>query len=248
MIITETILRKIIRKALLEAIEEGGTNMQSLYHFTSIDSLAQILADGYLKTNRWQEDRRNGKRFVSFTRHRSNLEGFAYPRELDARIEIDGQKISSVRGNIYPYEYYSPDRRWSEINDDYRTAKTKYQDAHANGKHRSGEEAYMHQAEESFETISEKLYLVDVVKRIDILVPYNLLSRIENFGTKKQTTWINKIRKLLFSKSPLIEVVYVYENEKDFNLQTENCIPLIKYFENLIKCAYSSYQNEPAAE
>lgn len=243
MIITEDILRQIVRTALLEAIEEGGTNMQSLYHFTDLDKLVKILSDGYLNTNQWQDDRRNGKRFVSFTRHRSNLEGFAFPRNCNVRIEVDGQKLSSVHGNVYPYEYYSPGRRWSNINSDYRSAKKKYQDAHARGIHRSGEEAYMHQAEESFETKSPKLFICDVVKRIDILVPNNLLNAISNFNQEQKYEWVYKMRQLLFNSMGNTGLIFVYENQKDFNLQTDNCIILREYANKLVDRAYYNDTN-----
>lgn len=249
MIITEDILRQIVRNALLEAIEEGGTNMESLYHFTDINSLSRIFSTGYLKTNQWQTDKRNGKRFISFTRHKSNLEGFGYARECDVRIEVDGQKLNSMHGNVYPYEYYSPKRAWSRIHEDPRTAKMKYQNAHAEGTHKSGEESYFHQSEESFETTREFLDLENIVKRIDILMPENLSKIIGGMKNEQKNEWVLKITSLTSNSSPLTNCTFVYESKKDFNLQTENCIPLRQYADKIVEYAYyRSRQEEPAAE
>ena len=222
MIITEEILRKIVRRALLETIEEAGTNMQYLYHFTGLSSLAKILETGYFETNQWQREKRNHKRFISFTRHRSNLEGFAYGRNSIVRIEIDGQKLSSLGHDIYPYEYYSPNSHWSNNNDDHRTAKVKYQDAYAKNKHLDGEGPYFHQAEESFETELSQIPIKNIITRIDILVPGNLLTKPENIRAR----WVNSIRELVRTGSPMIDRVFVYTNRSDFNLQTKKCIPL----------------------
>lgn len=227
MVIKESTLKEIIKQTLLEALSERGTNMQTLYHFTYINALYQILKDGFLKTSAGQKDRRNGKRFISFTRHRSRSEGFERARECNVRIEVDGQKLSSLGGDIYPFEYYSPKGRWSTVHDDAdRSAKKKYQDAHAAGAHLRGEGQYMHQAEESFETTAEILPLEGLVTRIDILLPWmdgeNVLAEV--IGEKYITT-----------NSPLLNNIYIYSDKRDFNLQDSNCVDFKTFYNHYIQ-------------
>ena len=227
MVITEDILRQIVREALIEAIEEGGTNMQTLYHFTDLKSLGHMMADGVLKTNRWQRDKRNFKNFISFTRHRSNQEGFAYARKCQVRIEVDGQKLNSLHGSVYPYEYYSPEREWSKMWRDYLTAKEKYRKAYERGEHRSGEPSYFHQAEESFETDKDSIPLISVVKRIDILFPMDFY---RSLGRKSRTYALDDFLRVIHGNARIVNNIFVYENERDFNLQTDNCMPVRDFF------------------
>ena len=75
-VITEEILRGIIHDVIYEALSERGTNMDSLYHFTHIYSLPGIFNTNSLEASDMQFDKRNNKKFISFTRHKSGLEGF----------------------------------------------------------------------------------------------------------------------------------------------------------------------------
>lgn len=103
-----------------------GTNMQTLYHFTSPSNLSDILSSNSLECsdedlaspdeNGWSE-RLGRKYYISLTRHRSSAEGFPCGANFDEedysiRIELDATKLNSIHGaKIEPYEYYSPKRR-----------------------------------------------------------------------------------------------------------------------------------------
>ena len=225
-IITEDILRKIIRETLLEMIGERGTNMESLYHFTDIGSLRNIVRTGVLYTNGRQFDKRNQRHFVSFTRHKSNLEGFAKPRECDVRIEVDGLGLSNVKGsNVYPFEYYSPKRSWNRnCHNGKDSAKTMYLLAR-NGKF-GGEGEYMHQAEESFETDKDGLNILKITKSIDVLLPMNFFERLERGGDREITRVEGTLFSCSVSTSPLVGLIHIYDNKRDFNMQTGNAMSL----------------------
>lgn len=209
-VITEEVLRGIIHDVIYEALSERGTNMDSLYHFTHIYSLLGIFRLGALEASEAQRDKRNGKNFISFTRHKSSREGFAAARECNVRIEIDGDGLSSIKNStIYPYEYYSPNRVWNRSHyGDGRTAKSMYQDARKHKLH--GECDYMHQAEESFEIDSYGIPIEGITREIDILVK----------GVGWDTSRI--LTNLVDSESPLLNKTYVYTNKMDFDLQTDN--------------------------
>lgn len=225
-IITEDILRKIIRETLLEMVDERGTNMESLYHFTDISSLRDIIKSGTLNTSGRQFDKRNRHRFISFTRHKSNLEGFAKPRECDVRIEVDGLGLSNVkRSNVYPFEYYSPKRSWNRnCHNGKDSAKTMYLLAR-NGLF-GGEGDYMHQAEESFETDEYGLNILKITKSIDVLLPTNFFKWAERGGNKETLRFESDLFACSTIPSPLVGLIHIYDNKRDFNMQTGNAMSL----------------------
>ena len=246
-VITENILRKIIRETLLEMIGEGGTNMHSLYHFTHFFRLPGIINSGKLRTNEFQGDKRNGKKFISFTRHKSNLEGFAMARECDVRIEVDGQKLSSLTStDVYPFEYYSPKRPWNQrVYGGDRTAKFMYQQARK--ARQTGECDYMHQAEESFETTRDEIDIENIVIEIDILVENNFFDMVEkNDGNIRY--FLTNLASIKNTKSPLIGKTFVYMSEKDFSLQTQNKIPLAQFAQMILMAQNKDFGMRKAVE
>ena len=198
-VITEEVLRGIIHDVIYEALSERGTNMDSLYHFTYIYSLPGIFRLNALEASDMQRDKRNGKSFISFTRHKSS----------------NGDGLSNIRNStVYPYEYYSPNRIWNQRHyGDGRTAKSMYQD----GKRRKlgGEFDYMHQAEESFEIDSYGIPIENITREIDILI-----TDIELMGDTKEIRSL--FSELLDIDSPLLNITYVYMSRRDFDLQTKN--------------------------
>ena len=207
--IDENTLRKIIRTALLEAIDEKGTNMQSLYHFTYLSRLVEIIESGRLMLHDADEYARNGRNYMSFTRHKSALEGFADARSLEVRIEVDGVALSNVRGgDVLSYEFYSP----GGPNDWHHepSAKTAYRN-YLKKWHRRNE--YFNQAEESFEGNMDSVP-VSVVKRIDILV--------------ENTTNLEHLKNIMATGSELIDKIFIYTDWRDYNLQTSKCTPIKK--------------------
>lgn len=222
-VITEEILRGIIHDVIYEALSERGTNMDSLYHFTHIYSLPGIFNTNSLEASDMQFDKRNNKKFISFTRHKSGLEGFGAARECNVRIEVDGDALSSLKkSTVYPYEYYSPNRIWNQRHyGDGRSAKFMYQDAMRNGLH--GECDYMHQAEESFETASYGIPLEKVAKEIDIYAEKGDRNDMESL-----------FNKLLDIDSPLLNITYVYMSRRDFDLQTKNRMNIFDFYNKLV--------------
>lgn len=233
MTINENTLRKIIRETLLEMIGERGTNMDSLYHFTDEDSLRGIVGSGTLRTSGRQFDKRNRRRFISFTRHKSNLEGFAKPRECNVRIEVDGRGLSNIKGaNTYPYEYYSPSRPWNKnFHNGKDSANVMYLLAR-NGEF-GGEGAYMHQAEESFETMDTELDISKITKSIDVLLPRNFFRRVERGGDPEVTRFESILFACSTANNRLPNLIHVYENPNDFSMQTGKAMSLDEFLNRL---------------
>lgn len=222
--VNEGQLKKIIREAILEALEERGTNMESLYHFTSLGGLYGILTNGYFKPSAMQTDIRNGI-YTSFTRHKSNLEGFARARGLNARIEVDGRALSRIRGgSVEPFEYYSPMRRGAKygITPD-TSAKSKYANARKYKMH--GESEYMSQAEESFTSKQWTIPIKGVIIRADIDASAFVNDNLR-FDLLKSI-----VQKLMGTQYK--DIVFIYESSRDFNLQTGNCVKLEDYYRQM---------------
>ena len=233
MTINEETLRKIIRVALSEAIDERGTNMDSLYHFTSVDRVFDIINSGELRTSGMQPDKRNQKRYISFTRHKSRLEGFATPRRCNVRIEVDGRGLSNIRhSDTYPFEYYSPNRPWQKTwkIQGGPSAKKMYQDEKRAG--HGGESDYMHQAEESFETYDTEIDIRKITREIDIYLPKEFINTLVSCEHRTGYHEIyDEMYDCLMHHSPLLNRTFVYTNMTDFNLQTNNRTPLADFYQ-----------------
>ena len=237
--INENILRKIIRETLLETINERGTNMNSLYHFTTEDCLGEIIKTGTLRTSGMQYEKRNFSRFISFTRHKTNMEGFGKARDCCVRIEVDGRGLSNVKGaNTYPYEYYSPNRTWNRnFHNGKDSAKTMCLLAR-NGKF-GGEGAYMSQAEESFETQDRELDITKITKSIDVLLPRYFFRRLEDGGDPEVASFENILFECSTVNNGLPNLIHVYENKRDFMLQNGNAMPLNEFIDKIENVNYS---------
>ena len=220
--IKESELRKLIANCIMEAVSEG-TNMQSLYHFTYPGYLENILCSKVLRLSDFQRSTRNGKRYASFTRHKSAKEGFSVPGQCTVRIEVDGRALSNVRGTkTYPFEYYSPNRmeiKGFEPNEFHRrdkSAKEKYADLVASGGEAYGDHEYLNQAEESFESEESAVPIKGLIKRIDIFV--------DEDASKEELDRVNMCR--WYAGADLVGKMFVYNNYDDFSMQTNRCIPL----------------------
>lgn len=220
MIITENILRSIIRNVLLEMIDERGTNMQSLYHFTTIRPMLNILRTGELSASSYQRNKRNGKNFISFTRHRSNLEGFAGARELNVRIEVDGQALSNVKNSdVRSFEYYAPNYRWvKDMGYGEKSAKAYYLEDPHGDKTGDDERKYMSQAEESFETFVSHIPAIGLIKGIDIFI-----------GSKTQEETLYDAFSIEPFINKLLNLVHIYFNMNSFNLQNNNWLSVEEF-------------------
>jgi hypothetical protein len=174
---------------------------------------------------------------MSFTRHKSALEGFAKATRINVRIEVDPVKINSIHGGgLAPFEYYSPHQfeinpfAKMERNSDKEkglSAKEKYRTyGRTYGKRLIGydENEFMNQAEEHYlSPDSSNRYIPNAhvfIKRIDVCIPLDMNE--DNFSFNKEE--LQNI--CYYLDSPLRSKIFVYENQRDFNLQTDNCLPI----------------------
>lgn len=172
-----------------EAIDERGTNIPILYHFTSIDALESIIQQDFLRASSGETMFRHNKNFISFTRYKNGIEGInngcnrgiRLTMLYGVRITIDANKLNSIHNkNIYPFDFFAPYGDYTDPNKPF-------------------------EAEESFETEKEGIFnFHNYVIRIDICNEYGM--PLDNLVTPY---YINKI--------------YVYDNEKDYIYQTNNC-------------------------
>lgn len=218
--ITETQFKAILNRMVSETTINEGTNLHSLYHFTYMDALKKILDSGCFELSSCQAEIRNHRNFMSLTRHKTALEGFARVGAIEnVRIEVDPSRLAQLRGsNIYPFEFYSPGRE-GKNGDKHpffpgNSAKGKYQKAKASDDFGYGEEEYFNQAEESFEWDKKFIEARKITKRIDIFV--------DNDITRNKLSELNP-------QSELYDMIYVYDTLKDYNLQTNKCQKLRDY-------------------
>ena len=222
--LTENDIKEMVNSVITQIME--GTNYDTLYHFTNINSLINIIETRRLNTSKQQRSIRNDNNYLSLTRHKSNLEGFSKVpvNSCDVRIELDMKKLNSEHSvvNIYPFEYYSPNRLKNIYKDTSakeghkrlknNTEWTKYHD-----------EEYYNQAEESLETPNDITYIKGglsfYVKRIDVISDDE-----ENIKKLKETC--------LKYDYPVLKKIFIYFNNRDFSYQTSNYIQL-KNFEHL---------------
>lgn len=211
------------------AISEKGTNMTSLYHFTDAECLYLILSSDVLMLSPKQRALRGGGNFISFTRHKSNLEGFARARDCNVRIEIYSSSLNSFHGgDVSHFEYYSPKRvansgiRYSKT---FGTPNVSAKEKYANAMKSADPEGfyaeeYLNQAEESYKNVKNaSLPANKVIKRVDVCVPDSTFYSND----------INMLLKISDLSTPLCDKIFVYDNYRDFNLQTTNCLPIEKW-------------------
>jgi hypothetical protein len=139
-----------------EAIDEKGTNISILYHFTSINALESILHQDFLKASSNESSLRHNKNFISFTRYKNAKEGINLSLH-DVRITVDSQKLNSIHNkNIYPFDFFSGRERINSFDDERFSDVERFFDK-------------PFEAEESFETEKQGIFnFHNYVIRIDI--------------------------------------------------------------------------------
>lgn len=256
-VISESKLREIISSVIREHLEERGTNLSSLYHFTSIKGLWGIIESGRFNLSNHQLDIRGGKNYMSFTRHKSPLEGYAVPNQSLVRIEVSADVLNSIHNkSVDSFEYYSPDKAkkiqrcnaWRNLDSsgDIRSAKAAY------GKHKEyrvgyyGDEEFLNQAEECLTSYKNSIDAERTIDRIDICVAFP-----RNYcGSYIDELRIN-FRNILYANfSPLYDKIFIYDNMRDFALQTNNCVPISQYSMEKFDFAllYGNDVQKPVAE
>ena len=241
-IISEDRLKEIIVSVLKEHLSERGTNLESLYHFTDVNGLDGILRTGRFNLSSWQKDIRGGKNYMSFTRHKSPLEGFAAPNESLVRVEVSSDVLNSMHDkSIDSYEYYSPEHaktsdrcdpwRNSYQSGENKSAKAAYHKEMAKGRNKYRDEEFLNQAEESLTSGAEFINAEKAIKRIDICTYFN-----KGYCDSYKKEIYYRFSDILQSvNSPLYKKIFIYDNMRDFSLQTDNCIPISQYSEEALR-------------
>ena len=241
--LTESQLREMISSAIKEYLYERGTNLSNLYHFTTIEGLEGIIRSRKFKLSGWQQDIRGGKRYMSFTRHKTPLEGYAAVNETPVRIEVSPDVLNSMHGtSIDSYEYYSPGNAriaprcnpWRNVYHDYEedSAKAAYRNAKANSNKTYDYGEFLNQAEECLTSDASSIYAEQAIKRIDICASW-FNKTFSNLHKKELYQAFSNILRSV--NSPLYKKIFIYDNMRDFSLQTDNCIPISEYSEEAFR-------------
>ncbi len=172
-----------------------------LYHFTRIGSLYNILKSDSFKLRssygRSSDDKHRTKKFyLSCTRQRSGLLG--YSRSFNVRITLDGDLLN------HRYEGGAIDYWGKSMGKQSYYDKEKYNKV----------DYYQSSTENEDRIYSDVPFIKNAskyIKRIDILC--------KNLDNNVNLSYLYHI--LLSSKS---NIIYIYNNEKDFNYQTDNTI------------------------
>ncbi len=196
----------IVKKVLNESLSQMAYHFTNIYHLHKMIDTNKIRfseverglnVDRLSKNNKYQY-------FLSTTRQRNNQVGYQHYLELDVRLtlntDIINNKLHSEPVNFY---YDSADKESSK-------------QYYLNPNVRENDRIHQHSVESEDRIFSNVKYLYgvsDFINRIDIL--YNS----EVYGTKKYKEMLYDIL-----NSNVGDRVYVYDNDKDFNFQTNNVI------------------------
>lgn len=193
---------RIINRVLKESIDRFILNERLssvLYHFTGISGLYQILESDSFKLKssygRAADDLHKSKKFyLSCTRQRNGLLG--YSNKFPVRISLDGDLLNQR------YEGGAVNYWGSTMGKQTYYDKSKYDkiDYHQLG------------TENEDRIFSDEPFIKDAskyIKRVDVLLR-------KNASEFEFSCLYNILRKS--------KVVFIYDNEKDFNYQTDNII------------------------
>lgn len=170
-----------------------------VYHFTYIENLYKMLKDGVIRlssslTNGGADDFGQRLFFLSLTRNKDVRQGFSH--KCNVRIELDGDKLNNnFKGKAISYWGKSMGKNY------YMTQEKEIP-------------AIQTRTENEDRLFTNKPVLTDFqryVVRIDILA-----------GGSFDNEIIGSIAALANLQYHI--KVYIYETEKDFNLQTDNCV------------------------
>ena len=198
--------KNIVKKVLDESLSRMAYHFTNIYHLHKMIDTNKIRfseverglnVDRLSKNNKYQY-------FLSTTRQKNNQVGYQHYLELDVRLtlntDIINNKLHSEPVNFY---YDSADKESSK-------------QYYLNPSVREKDRIHQHNVESEDRIFSNVKYLdgvSDFINRIDIL--YNS----EMYGTKKYKEMLRDI-----INSNVGDRVYIYDNDKDFNFQTNNVI------------------------
>ena len=223
--LTASDLKSIISEAIRLRLNEIAS--AKIYHFTSISNALRIADENtlYLQSaiaGMANTSYSHNKLFYLSTT-RTKYQSFGYSRKFSdnsARIEFDGNKLNQIlKAKPYSYWGYSMGKPIYTKNDDEGLSVRK-------------QEHTTDEAEDRLYSDKASIQgIYDYIKRIDII--------LTDLSEENYNAYINT-RNLLYSK--FNRKIFVYDNLKDFNAQTDNIINN-KVLENIDDWGKASYNS-----
>lgn len=239
-------IEKIVSECVKNIIDEH-TNMKSLYHFTSIYSLREIVNSDELLGANYLKDYWDNNSHISLTRHRSNFEGFAGAngKNRNVRIQFNVDRLNSRHDilTIKPMEFYSPQRH-GRYTFDFDNPNGSSKAYYHSPKNRDADEngiEYHNQAEEGLQIKNDKYRpkLKNIHKYIDRI---DILFKEFNEVLKDYEGWNNVLseyQEIGDSAFANYVPIFVYTNARNFVLQNKHCVKL----KDMLEFLNSNYGN-----
>lgn len=225
------IFEKYVHENEVQSLSEHS-NMKTLYHFTSIYSLREIVNSDELLGANYLKDYWDNNSHISLTRHKSNFEGFAFAngRNYNVRIQFNIEKLNSKHDvlDIKPMEFYSPKRHGKYTFDfDNPNGSSKAYYHSPKNRDENGIE-YHNQAEEGLQIKNDKYRpkLKNIHKYIDRI---DILFKEFNEVLKDYEGWNNVLseyQEIGDSAFANYVPIFVYTNARNFALQDKHCVKL----------------------
>lgn len=199
-----SLLKESFEKGLITEIASSN-----IYHFTSISNALKIAEEDtiYLQSSlAGSSDTSNSyNKLFYLSTTRTKFQSFGYSRKFSdnsVRIELDGDKINQVM-KAKPYNYWGSSM-----------GKLNYVQHDDKGLTRDKQEHVRDEAEDRLYSKNSSIPNAhEYIKRIDVI--------LTNPNEENYTNYINT-KNLLYSK--FSKRIFVYNNLKDFNSQSENTI------------------------
>lgn len=233
-------IRETVKKCVNILLEH--TNMKTLYHFTILSKFVNIAKTNRLNSADYDKAYFGNSDHISFTRHRSNLEGFAKAAFTDnnaiARIEIDAEKLNSRHyvQDFKPIEFYSPNReRYDTVGGrkipKKSSGKSRYQDKdyYYQNKNKFNSPVYVdrleyhNQAEETL-MMQDNVQIENLSKYVNRVDIYDKDIEEALMGFSRYKGIINDFIKIANTNFAKMVPIYIYKDKRDFILQSNNCI------------------------
>lgn len=161
----------------LKHILKESKQVGMIYHYTSIQSLFDIMEDNRLNAGTFEKD----KNVISFTRDKFFGNRLRTGVETDVRILFDGNKLSN-KYKIGPYQFTGS----SKINLDIYDDEFDWQEWEESIGDEQEERLFLPKGERGIEKVSDYIIKIEFPKNYDKL--RFVLQEITPFGTKGWTT------------------------------------------------------------
>jgi len=211
-----------------------------LYHFTRFDRLLDILDSDEMKDN---VDQDKANFYFSFSRVKNASIGYARNEKSHVRITFDGRMLSyNFKGN--PFDYYKKSQHTWERDSDLSGKERRRQQDNEFRINFNDEKSSLNtetEFEDRIEVPSNKFN--KNVKRVDSGIVIKNISRyirrIDVYVSEKELDiwWIiNRLVRLHENK--LSNIIFIYTDKKDFDLQTNNTMKVTDFIEKNFKGEY----------